>query len=137
MNKVFWYFLVMKTSVGNVEEFLALVMMVFEVFSDVLSVQIKCSANKDAYKHTCDECGLALSNSYSLHRHLKSQHREYYLRRKEERLRKKEEQALRKQQMENVSKFLFYGFIGHCVVVSLCTFGSPHALVGHDVQIKP
>ena len=54
-------------------------------------------------KHTCEECGLALSNSYSLHRHLKSQHKEFYQRRKEERLRKKEEQALRKQEMENVS----------------------------------
>ena len=54
-------------------------------------------------KHTCEECGLSLSNSYSLHRHLKSQHKEYYQRRKEERMRKKEEQALRKQELENVS----------------------------------
>ena len=69
----------------------------------LLIVQIKCAANKDAMKHTCDECGLSLSNSYSLHRHLKSQHREYYLRKKEERLRKKEEQAMRKQEIENVS----------------------------------
>ena len=70
----------------------------------LLSVlQIKCSANKDAGKHTCEECGLSLSNSYSLHRHLKSQHKEYYQRRKEERLRKKEEQAIRKQELENVS----------------------------------
>ena len=43
------------------------------------------------------------ANSYSLHRHLKSQHKEYYQRRKEERLRKKEEQAIRKQELENVS----------------------------------